>query len=698
MNSHAFASAPRAVKTDAAARFIPVRIAALFVSVLTAGALWSLPQAASAAAPGAMVNTASGRCLDVRSADTTAGAPVIIYDCHGRANQTWQSTSAGELRALGGTRCLNVRGGSTESRAIVESFTCNGTSNQKWSLKTDGTVVNAKSGLCLTVIGRGTVNGTGINMWPCRNLPHQKWSLAGGASDTVPPTPPSGLTVTTPTCNSAVLTWSAATDNVGIAFYDLYHDGQLLKTVAGNVLSGTVQATPGAQWGFYVNARDAAGNVSQASNNVSKNIPFCETDTQPPTVPTRLRGSVAGTTATLSWRASTDNVGVASYDVFRNSAKIGNTPSLTFTDSGLSPSTTYQYSVAARDAQNNVSSRSSSLSLSTAGSCSNPVCSTVQVATEAEIPWGLLTLSDGSVLYSRRNARDVIRLNPATGAKVSVGTVPNVYVRGGLGEGGLLGLAAAPGFPESDSWLYIYHTSPNDNRIVRMRYQNGQLDTGSLQVLLSGIGFNVFHNGGRLRFGPDGKLYASTGDAQNGAFAQDINNLAGKVLRLNTNGSVPADNPFGNYVWSYGHRNPQGLAFDSQGRLWEQEFGNQTQDETNLIQKGGNYGWPNCEGTASKAGSGCGTPGYIAPKLTYTTDNGSCSGLTVVRDVVYVACLKGSRLYRAVISGSSLTNTQQLFVGTYGRLRTVEPTPDGGIWLTTSNNGGNKILKVTLGQ
>jgi glucose/arabinose dehydrogenase len=374
-------------------------------------------------------------------------------------------------------------------------------------------------------------------------------------------------------------------------------------------------------------------------------------------------------------------------------------PATSFIDSGLGANTRYQYYVVARDGQANVSANSNTVSVTTGAACSNPVCAVTQVATDTDIPWGLVTLADGTILYNRRDAHDIIHLNPTTGTKTTVGTVPNVENTDG--EGGLTGLAISPSFA-TDHWLYIMHTSPSDNRIVRIKYENGALNTGSEQILISGILRNKFHDGGRLRFGPDGKLYASTGDAQNGDNAQNKNGLNGKILRLNADGSVPSDNPFGNYVWSYGHRNPQGLSFDSQGRLWEQEFGNSIMDETNLITKSGNYGWPACEGTAGT----CGTAGFIAPKQTYATAAGSCSGIAIVRDVLYAACQRGTRIYRAVISGSGLTNVQQYFVGTYGRLRTVEPAPDGGLWLTTTSTGdkdgipdnsNEQIFHVTLG-
>nr|WP_315253588.1 PQQ-dependent sugar dehydrogenase [uncultured Duganella sp.] len=630
------------------------------------------------------------RCLDITMGSQQPGTAAIIFDCHGGINQKWEYTAAGELRTFDGARCLDVRAASKQPQAIVQSYPCHGGPNQKWTIKPDKTIVSTHSGLCLTVQGGRTANLTGIDMWPCAGLPHQQWTVSAlppSSNDTQAPTPPSGLSISALACRSATLSWKAATDNVGVAYYDIYRDGQALGTVNASTLTAQLVLTPGASWGVYVNARDAAGNVSQASTSLPVKVPQCDVDTQAPSVPTGLRGTVAGITATLSWNASSDNVGVIGYDIYRGSSKVGSTSTLTYTDTGLAANTTYQYTVAARDAQGNVSPRGTTVSLTSGSSCTDVICSALQVANETDIPWGLVALADGTVLYSRRDAQDIMRLDPASGTRTSLGIVPNV--QGTDGEGGLLGIAVPVGFPLTDPWLYVYHTSPTDNRIVRLRYVNGKLDTGSLEVLLSGIGRNKYHNGGRLRFGPDGKLYASTGDAQNGNFAQDIHHLSGKVLRLNPNGTPPADNPFGNYVWSYGHRNPQGLAFDASGRLWEQEFGD-SQDETNLIVKGGNYGWPNCEGVTSRSGNGCATAGYVAPKYTYRNSDASCSGIAIVGRSLYVGCLFGKRLYRSEISGDSLVNVRQFFVGTYGRIRTVEPAIDGNLWMTTSDAAGDK--------
>ncbi|MFG2050813.1 PQQ-dependent sugar dehydrogenase [Micromonospora sp. NPDC048935] len=679
-------------------RLLPAAMAAATLLTVAVG----VP--ASAAATSTVVSAASGRCLDVVGNVRTAGAGINIYDCNGQANQAWTLTSAGELRVYDETMCLDVVGQDTTAPATVQINTCGGGANQRWRINTNGTIVGVQSGLCLDVNGGATANSTPVGLWTCNGQANQRWTTSLGSSDSQAPTAPGSPRVSGLTCNSVTFAWNASTDNVAVAFYDVYHDGQLMKSVSGSTLSTGLTVVAGATWGLYVNARDAAGNVSQASSTVSITPPPCQADTQAPTAPQQLTGTASGTTVTLGWTASTDNIGVRAYDVFRGGVKVGTVtgapPATTFTDSGLAASTAYQYYVVARDAQDNVSSRSATATVTTGAGCGNPVCAVRQVTTDTDIPWGLATLPDGSVLYNRRDAHDIIQLNPGTGAKTNLGTVPNVQST--EGEGGLLGLAVSATFT-SDRWLYIMHTSPSDNRIVRIRFENGRLNTSSEQVLISGIRRNKYHDGGRLRFGPDGKLYASTGDAQNGNYAQDRSALEGKILRLNPDGTVPSDNPFGNYVWSYGHRNPQGLAFDSQGRLWEQEFGNSIMDETNLITKGGNYGWPACEGTSGT----CGTAGFIAPARTYPTADGSCSGIAIVRDALYVACARGARMYRAVISGSGLTNVQTYFNGTYGRLRTVEPAPDGGLWLTTTtvgdkdstpNNSNEKILHVTLGN
>jgi glucose/arabinose dehydrogenase len=683
-------------------RLLPV-VVALATAVVVAALVVALP---ASAATGAIVKgVGSGRCLDVIAQATASGSGVNIFDCNGQANQAWTFTAAGELRVYDAPMCLDVAAQSTTPGAKVQIYTCNGGANQKWTINTDGTIKGVQSGLCLEVVGAATANSALVDLSTCNGQSNQKWTTSLG--DAQPPSVPGNARVSDLLCDSVTFAWNAASDNVGVAFYDIYHDGQLMTSVSGTTLSTSLTVVGGVTWGLYVNARDAAGNVSQASSTVTIKPPPCEVDTEKPTTPTGLSSTASGTTVTLKWTAATDNQGVRAYDIYRNGSQAGTVtgtgtvaPGTAFIDSGLTADTTYSYYVVARDGQGNLSAHSTTVTATTGAACSNPVCAVTQLTTDTDIPWGLVTLPDGTILYSRRDAHTIVHLDPATGTKTTVGTVPNVENTDG--EGGLTGLAISASYA-TDHWLYIMHTSPTDNRIVRIKLTGDTLDTGSEQILLSGILRNKFHDGGRLRFGPDGKLYASTGDAQNGDNAQNTASLNGKVLRLNPDGSVPSDNPFGNYVWSYGHRNPQGLAFDSQGRLWEQEFGNSIMDETNLITKGGNYGWPACEGTSGT----CGTTGYIAPKHTYSTAEGSCSGIAVVRDELYVACERGTRLYREVISGSDLTDVQIYFNGTYGRLRTVEPAPDGGLWLTTSNlgdkdsipdNSDEKILHVALGS
>jgi glucose/arabinose dehydrogenase len=560
-----------------------------------------------------------------------------------------------------------------------------------------------------------TVNGSGryVRMYGthrCRTDASKGYSLQElevyGSTDSVKPSAPGAPTLVEVASTSATIRWGASTDNVGVTGYDVYRDGQQCASVSGTTLQATCTGlSPNQTYGFYVNARDGAGNVSDPSDTLPVRTPPGET--QPPTAPSNVHTTATPTSTSISlgWTAATDDTGVTSYNIYDvagngTRTKLGSSTTTTGRLDALTPDTEYNLVVTAVDTSSNEGPASAPLTVRTARptTCTQPICEVKQIATDNDVVWGLVTLPDGTILYNRRDAHNIVRLNPATGAKTTVGTVPNVQSTNG--EGGLTGLEISPSF-STDRWLYIMHTSPSDNRIVRIKLTTSfTLDTSTEQVLVTGIARNKYHNGGRLRWGPDGKLYAGTGDAQNGDNAQNRNSLNGKVLRINPDGSIPSDNPFGNAVWSYGHRNVQGLAFDSQGRLWEQEFGNSLRDETNLIQKGGNYGWPHCEGDQGDCG------GYIAPKATYTVGSCSCSGIAITGNHLWVAAQRGTRLYRFTISGSSLTDKRSLLQGTYGRLRTVEPAPDGGLWLATSNGGDkdstpnnsdNRIFHLTVG-
>ena len=537
-----------------------------------------------------------------------------------------------------------------------------------------------------------------------------------GNGDTEPPSQPGQPVVDNLTPTSADLHWAPSTDNVGVAFYDLVKEGQVCGTVPGTQTSGTCSGlSPDFDYGLYIVARDAAGNSSPGSDKVQVHTPKAEN--VPPSIPTDVHvvdGTLTSTSVGLAWTASTDNSGtIANYNVYDvgGGAHVlmgssgGSTPRASI--DGLISGHMYKFVVTAIDPSKNESGDSTPpvpVTPPQGGCTGQPFCAENQIATDNDVVWGMVTLPDGTILYARRDAHEIESLNPVTGAKHLVGTIPNASSTNG--EGGVMGLEINPRTFNADHFLYVMHTSPSDNRVVRFEYVNGALTNET--VLLSGIKRNTFHNGGRLRFSPDGRfLFIAAGDAHSGANAQNLSNLNGKILRINPDGSIPADNPFHNAIWSYGHRNPQGLAFDSNGNLWEQEFGDSTMDETNLIQKGGNYGWPGCEGTHSTGnGEACGTAGFIAPKHTYPVAHGSCSGITIVRNVLYVACERGMRLYREVISGTSLTSVQAFFVGTFGRLRTVEPTPDGNMWMATTNGGdkdstpnnsNNRIFKVILG-
>ena len=212
------------------------------------------------------------------------------------------------------------------------------------------------------------------------------------------------------------------------------------------------------------------------------------------------------------------------------------------------------------------------------------------------------------------------------------------------------------------------------------------------EPILTSIPFNSYHDGGRIAFGPDGMLYVATGDAGDAESAQDRNSLSGKILRLTPDGGIPQDNPFpGNPVYSYGHRNVEGLAWDESGRLYASEFGLNTFDEVNLIRAGKNYGWPEVEGEGGE------DLGYVDPITTWPTSEASPSGAAILKNGaipqwegdLFVAALRGERLWRLDLGpGGRVTGRDQLLAGEVGRIRNVIQAPDGSLWVTTSNRDG----------
>jgi glucose/arabinose dehydrogenase len=324
-----------------------------------------------------------------------------------------------------------------------------------------------------------------------------------------------------------------------------------------------------------------------------------------------------------------------------------------------------------------------------AGASPGPLATT-PVATDLQIPWGNAFLPDGTMLVTERNTAQIRSVSPTGQVTVVQRLNQDVTPRG---EGGLLGLTVSPTYA-SDGLVYVYYTTATDNRIGRMRL--GQRP----QPILTGIPASTIHNGGRIAFGPDGFLYAGTGDANNMANAQNLNSLGGKILRMTATGAPAPGNPFaGSRVWTLGHRNVQGFAWDAAGRMYASEFGQNTFDEFNRIQAGRNYGWPVVEGRGTD-------PRFVNPLVVWTTAEASPSGIAIRGSSAYVACLRGQKVFRVNLDANgAVTGTPQaLFTGQFGRLRHVAVEPAGTLLVLTSNRDGrgtplagdDKIIRLDI--
>lgn len=297
------------------------------------------------------------------------------------------------------------------------------------------------------------------------------------------------------------------------------------------------------------------------------------------------------------------------------------------------------------------------------------------VATNFEAPWSIAFFGEVPILSERDSGRifELVASGQGSYEKRHIATLDEVSHGG---EGGLLGLAVR------ENYLYAYFTSSRDNRIERyvLRGEPGSFSLGRAESVLKGIPKSGTHNGGRIAFGPDTKLYATTGDAGDPSSSQSRASLAGKILRLEPDGAIPTDNPFkGSPVFSYGHRNPQGIAWGPDGTMYASEFGQNTWDELNVIKPGANYGWPTVEGIAKRRG-------FVDPVQQWDPSEASPSGIAVVGESIFIANLRGQRLREVPLADLSVATEH--FVGEFGRIRDTVAAPDGSLWFLTNTTDG----------
>lgn len=315
---------------------------------------------------------------------------------------------------------------------------------------------------------------------------------------------------------------------------------------------------------------------------------------------------------------------------------------------------------------------------------------TVQViAKHLAVPWGIAYLPDHSGLITERDKRQIVELGIDGGKPKPVQTITQA-VPGG--EGGLLGIAVSPHYA-TDKTVFIYYSTHSDNRIAKLTLG------GTPTPIVTGIPHASHEDGGALAFGPDGYLYAGTGDASSPDSAQSTSSLGGKILRMTTSGKPAPGNPAGSLVYASGFRNVQGLAWDEQKRLYATDMGQDKFDEINLVKAGANYGWPQTEGTGHDSR-------YTDPLETFTPSEGSCSGTAISGTILVTSCLTGERLWMVQLDGKGATlgAPQAALNGTYGRLRSAVRAPDGTLWVSTSNRDGrghpiaddDRILRIVI--
>lgn len=332
------------------------------------------------------------------------------------------------------------------------------------------------------------------------------------------------------------------------------------------------------------------------------------------------------------------------------------------------------------------------------------VLQTRVVADDLGIPWEILWGPDNMIWMTERQGR-VSRLDPETGAIQVLATLPQVKQ---INEGGLLGMALHPNFAVTP-YIYLAYTydfgGATRVRLERYTYQNNMLVAPV--ILIDNIEGASIHDGCRLLFAPDNTLLITTGDAANQSLPQDHASLNGKILRINPDGSIPADNPWpDSRLYTTGHRNPQGLCFGPDGKLYSSEHGPSTDDEVNLIQPGRNYGWPEVHGYCNLPAEQafCADSNVVEPLTAWTPTLAVCgmeyynhAAIPAWRGSLLVVTLKASRLLSLRLNndGTEIIGEEEYLANTFGRLRDICIAPDGRVFISTSNSSNNKVIEIT---